>query len=92
MTLQELAMELQSRQIKGASLTKRAFSIGSLAVALPIFMRQMSGVSKANRAEDAWIDAITEEPTRVLVPGLETEFKQLYLDSPIAAEVMLAVR
>ena len=44
---------------------------------------------RADNAQDAWVDALKEDPLLSLVPGVEAQFKSLYVESPRAAEVLL---
>lgn len=52
-------------------------------------VRHLSTWAKAKGADNAWSDALKEKPIRVLVPGLKSKFKQLYVDSPYAADRLL---
>lgn len=83
---------------KTASTKKEAISLASIipalvssSIALPGLLRTLGNLNTGRKADNAWADALMEDPKKSLVPGLEQEFKDLYFDSPYAAGRLLDV-
>jgi len=72
---------------------KQAFGWGALlsapSIILPSLGRTLKNINTKRKAENAWADALHDDPMKGMVPGLEEEFKDLYFDSPHAAETLL---
>jgi hypothetical protein len=64
-------------------------ALASSAIALPSLFRTMGNMNTKRKADNAWAEALMEDPEMVMVPGLEEEFKNLYFDSPYAAKRLL---
>ena len=52
-------------------------------------LRNFSQTVKSKASDNAWSDALREKPIRALIPGLKSDFKLLYMDSPSAADRLL---
>ena len=86
MKKQALLEELEKR----ASIWSKLLPIiGSASPSFISSLRNVGVWAKNERAGEAWSDALREKPLRALVPGLKTEFKQLYVTSPRSADRLL---